>query len=119
MPQFLHQTNFNFNLQSPLNHTTSVSITSSTSGRTPPRTKSISELSLMKSRSRENIARSFEPAPPGGTTTPAAGDDAIAGGAAPELSYHMARPATVISNPSTGSSSNPSIASADSSNRNR
>ncbi len=97
--------------QSPQHHTTSVSISGSTSGRTPPRTKSVSELSLMKSRSRENIAggRAFEVAPNSDETD--------------ELSsYHMARPATVISNPSTGSgsSANPSIASgADTAGRSR
>jgi len=47
--------------------------------------KTLSELSLMKSRSRENIAR-------------------LEDNVSAEVSYHMARPATVISNTSTTSS---------------
>merc|ERR1719391_337897 len=47
--------------------------------------KTLSELSLMKSRSRENIAR-------------------LEDNVSAEVSFHMARPATVISNASTTSS---------------
>ena len=58
--------------------------------------KTLSELSMMKSRSRENIA--------GMGTVP---DNASA-----EVSFHMARPATVISNTSANSSPNVSNLSA-------
>merc|ERR1719175_596122 len=47
--------------------------------------KTLSELSLMKSRSRENIAR-------------------LEDNVSAEVSFHMARPATVISNNSTTAS---------------
>merc|ERR1719461_2119715 len=46
--------------------------------------KTLSELSLMKSRSRENIAR-------------------LEDNVSAEVSYHMARPATVVSNNSNNS----------------
>merc|ERR1719461_482683 len=58
--------------------------------------KTLSELSMLKSRSRENIA--------GMGTAP---DNASA-----EVSFHMARPATVISNNSANSSPNVSNLSA-------
>ena len=57
--------------------------------------KTLSELSMMKSRSRENIAGV------------GAADNASA-----EVSFHMARPATVISNTSANSSPNVSNLSA-------
>ncbi len=62
--------------------------------------KTLSELSLMKSRSRENIAGS------------GLGGGELAGGEE-NLSFHMARPATVISGSSLASSANsPSTAAA-------
>jgi signal-induced proliferation-associated 1 like protein 1 len=64
--------------------------------------KTLSELSLMKSRSRENIAGS---ALGGGGGSELAGEE--------NLSFHMARPATVISSSSLASSANsPSTAAA-------
>lgn len=107
--------------QSPVHHKTSVSISSapgqnnghaplshththhghphghaSTTGRTPPKTKAGQELSLLKSRSRENIS-----------LLEARQQGADSGS---EASYHMARPATVISN-SSNSSANTSARS--------
>ncbi|TRY78915.1 hypothetical protein TCAL_10580, partial [Tigriopus californicus] len=111
---------------SPVNLTSSVSISTNTppplgaapqpqaiSGksasmsRTPPRAKSITELSLMKTRSRENIAGVGGSTTSGSPTTnnqmklsgSSMADDSLSEG-----SFHMARPATVISNKSTDSS---------------
>ena len=73
-----------------------VSITSNnrpgaSNGPPPHRAKSINELSSLKSRSRENIARY--------------NDDGNGNAASPESSFHVARPATVISNASLSSAS--------------
>ena len=91
-------------MKSKLHHTTSVSIGGQqnqiTSNLYKGRTKSINELS--RSRSRENVsagARFSEAV----SSTPS------------EVSYHMARPATVLSNASTTSS--PSVSSANTSAR--
>jgi hypothetical protein len=62
--------------------------------------KTLSELSLMKSRSRENIAGSGL----GGGGSELAGEE--------NLSFHMARPATVISGSSLASSANSPLSTA-------